>query len=244
MADSVPAIIDAAPVTAPADMPAAERRQRWFELILVLLIACAGGIINAVYLLHNGPTASLGTSSLRWTYGIVHEISVLLLLAYVLSRRGLRFNSLGFQWTIRDVGVGLLVTGVSLAAYVLGSTLIQLFHYTAYGSFAKGPDGRVFFAHPSIVFIPFTVINSFFEELIVRAYLMTEVFALTGSRTRAIVTSVLVQSSYHLYYGWAGMTSLSFLFLAFALYYMRSRRALPIIVAHGLFDLYALFRVW
>jgi membrane protease YdiL (CAAX protease family) len=140
--------------------------------------------------------------------------------------------------------VGFLVTGVSLAAYILGSTVIQLFHHAAYGSFANGPDGRAFFAHPSIVFIPFTLLNPFFEELIVRAYLMTEVFALTSSRTRAILTSVLVQSSYHLYYGWAGVASLSFLFLAFALYYMRSRRVLPVIVAHGLFDLYALSRVW
>ena len=225
-------------------MPAAERRQRWFEVILVLLIACAGGIVNALYLLHNGPTGSLGTSSIRWTYGIIHETSVLLLLAYVLSRRGLRFNSLGFHWSIRDFGVGFLVLGISLASYVLGSFLVQLFHHAAYGSFTKGPDGKAFFAHPSVAFISFTLLNPFFEELIVRAYLMTEVFALTGSRTRAILISVVVQSSYHLYYGWAGAISISFLFLAFALYYMRSRRALPVIVAHGLFDLYALFRLW
>jgi membrane protease YdiL (CAAX protease family) len=244
MVDSTPAVIDVAPVAAHAGLPADEKRHRWFELNLVLLIACGGGIVNALFLLHNGPTATLGSSSLRWSYGIVHEFSVLALLAYVLSRRGLGFKSLGFGWSIRDVGVGLLVTGVSLAAYFLGSTLIQLFHHAAYGSFAKGPGGREFFAHPSVVFIPFVILNPFFEELVVRAYLMSEVFALTGSRARAILTSVVVQSSYHLYYGWAGAISLSFLFLTFALYYMRSRRALPIIVAHGLFDLYALFRVW
>jgi membrane protease YdiL (CAAX protease family) len=114
----------------------------------------------------------------------------------------------------------------------------------AYGSFAKWPGGRELFAHPSMAFIPFVLRNPFFEQLIVRAYLMSEVFALTGSRTRAILASVVVQSSYHLYYGWAGAISISFLFLAFALYYMRSRRALPVIVAHGLSDLYALFHVW
>lgn len=244
MADSIPVVIDVAPVAAHADVSAGERRQRWFELILVLLIACAGSIVNALYLLHSGSTAALGTSSLRWTYGIIHEISVLLLLAYVLSRRGLRFNSLGLRWSIRDVGVGLLVVGVAIAAYILGSALIQWLHYAAYGSFAKETSGREFFAHPSLVFLPFVVLNSFFEELIVRAYLMSEVLALTGSRIGAVLASVVFQSSYHLYYGWAGAASISFLFLSFALYYVRSRRALPIIVAHGLFDLYALFRLW
>jgi len=56
--------------------------------------------------------------------------------------------------------------------------------------------------------------------------------------------SVAVQFSYHLYYGWAGAIALSFQFLIFALYYSHSRRALPIIAAHGFFDIWALFRLW
>lgn len=73
---------------------------------------------------------------------------------------------------------------------------------------------------------------------------MTEVMELTGSSTLAVALSVAVQFSYHLYYGWAGAIFLAFLFLIFSLYYDRTRRALPIIVAHGVFDIYALFRLW
>ena len=67
---------------------------------------------------------------------------------------------------------------------------------------------------------------------------------LTGSSTLAVVLSVFVQFSYHLYYGWGGAISLAFFFLPLALYYVRSRRALPVIVAHGLLDVYALIRLW
>ena len=40
---------------------------------------------------------------------------------------------------------------------------------------------RDFFAHPSVMAIPLALLNPFFEELLVRAYLMTEVMELTGS---------------------------------------------------------------
>ena len=142
------------------------------------------------------------------------------------------------------MGVGLLVAGISFGAYVLGSSVVQLFHYQIYGVLAKTPSGRDFFGHPPITAVPFSLLNPFFEELIVRAYLMTEVSDLTGSSVLAITISVAVQFSYQLYYGWVGAISLSFLFLTFALYYARSRRILPVIVAHGLFDIYALVRLW
>jgi membrane protease YdiL (CAAX protease family) len=174
----------------------------------------------------------------------MQEATALRLLGYVLSRRGRKFADLGMRWSLRDVVVGLLVAGVSYAAYGLGHTLVQAVHHLVYGSLATGPTGKDFFAHPSVLAIPFSLLNPFFEELIVRAYLMTEVMELTGSSTLAVALSVGVQFSYHLYYGWVGAISLSFFFLVFALYYVRSRCALPVIVAHGFVDVYALLRLW
>jgi membrane protease YdiL (CAAX protease family) len=73
---------------------------------------------------------------------------------------------------------------------------------------------------------------------------MNEVIDLTVSPALAVAFSVVVQFSYHLYYGWEGAIALSFQFLIFALYYARSRRALPVIVAHGISDIYGLLRLW
>jgi membrane protease YdiL (CAAX protease family) len=235
----------AMPASAPAvDLSVSERRQRWFEVGLVLWVACGGAFLNSLYLLKYGPGAMPSMSSARWAIGIVQEATALLLLGYVLSRRRLGLASLGLRWSFKDAGVGVLVAGASYAAYIIGAMFVQVVHYRLYGSFSHGPTGADFFAHPSILAIPFCLLNPFFEELIVRAHLMTEILQLTGSRALAVLVSVAVQFSYHLYYGWAGAISLSFLFLALALYYVRSRRALPIIVAHGLFDIAALVRLW
>jgi len=153
-------------------------------------------------------------------------------------------RNIGLRWSMRDVGAGLLLAGLSFAVYLLSSTFVELFHHWIYGTLAASPDAKSLFARPSLAGIPFFLLNPFFEELIVRAYLMSEIIELSGSSKLAVAASVLVQSSYHLYYGWIGAFTLSFQFLVFALYYVRSRRALPIIVAHGVFDIYGLIRLW
>jgi len=225
------------------ELTTGEKRRRWFEVFLVLLVAFGGNILHSLYLLMSTPGVSQQVSSSRWALGIVQEGAALLLLGYVLSRRGLKFANLGLRWSLRDAGVGLAVVAVSYLAYAFGYQLVQSIHHLMYGSWAMGPTAKDFFAHPSFIAIPFFLLNPFFEELIVRAYLMTEVMELTGSSALAVALSVAVQFSYHLYYGWVGAVSLSFLFLVFALYYARWRRALPVIVAHAFMDVYGLLRL-
>ena len=88
----------------------------------------------------------------------------------------------------------------------------------------------------------FMCVNPFFEELIVRAYTMSEVIDLGGSRTLAVIISVAVQMSYHLYQGLASVLSLTFLFAVFSIHYVRTRRIVPVILAHLCLDLFSLFR--
>jgi membrane protease YdiL (CAAX protease family) len=244
MSDPEPSNIETLPVTPQSERPLAERRMRWFELFLVLLVAFGSPLFNGIYLLKFGPRAMPHITNARWSFDIVHELSALLLLGYVLSRRNRTFKDLGLRWSLRDVGVGILLTGAAYASYEIGSVIVQVFHHVMFGTPMGGPTASDFFAHPSFVAIPFSVLNPFFEELIVRAYLMTEVMDLTGSEALAVFLSVVVQSSYHLYYGWGGAVAISFQFLAFAIYYARSRRAFPMIVAHGFFDIYSLIRLW
>jgi membrane protease YdiL (CAAX protease family) len=218
-------------------------RQRWFEVGLVLLVACSASIIGSIYTLKTGQSTMSLASNSPWAYGILHETTSLLFLRYVLSRRGLSFRDLGLRWTFRDAGMGVLVAALSYVTYFFGSILVSMFQYWHYhASFNLAHTGRHFIGHPSMAFIPFCFVNPFFEELIVRAYLMTEIADLTKSSILAVTISVAVQFSYHLYYGWAGACSLAFLFLTFALYYSRSRRALPIVIAHGIYDVTALFK--
>jgi membrane protease YdiL (CAAX protease family) len=241
--DSPVAISDAASTAQPRAL-GDEKRQRWFELSLVLFVAFGTFFLNSLYLFRNGPSAAPHISGYRWLMATLQEVTSLLLLGYVLWRRNLRLRDLGLRWSLRDVGIGLIVAFAAFLATSLGTFIIQMAHYAAYGSFSTGPTGKDFFSHPGVMAIPFSLLNPFFEELIVRAYLMTEIMDLTGSSALAVALSVAVQCSYHLYYGWVGVISVSFSFLFFALYYASSRKALPIIVAHGFFDIYAVIRLW
>jgi membrane protease YdiL (CAAX protease family) len=90
--------------------------------------------------------------------------------------------------------------------------------------------------------IAFICLNPFFEELIVGAYTMSEVMNLGGTRALAVVVSVVAQMSYHLYQGVASSLALTLLFTVFSIYYIRTRRIVPVILAHLCLDLLALFR--
>jgi membrane protease YdiL (CAAX protease family) len=209
---------------------------RWFELGLVLLVAFGGYMANSIHVLTYGPAHSPGFTNERWFLSGVHELSCLALLGYVLHRRKLRFRDLGLNWSVRYVGMGAGLFVVASVAHSLGLWLIHWGQQLTTGSYVNPVHPAQIFGHASTFAFLFALVNPFFEELIVRAYLMSEVSALTGSMRLAALVSVLFQSSYHLYYGWTGAAALSFLFLVFAIFYARTRNATPVIVAHLIFD--------
>jgi membrane protease YdiL (CAAX protease family) len=85
-------------------------------------------------------------------------------------------------------------------------------------------------------------VNPFFEELIVRAYTISELIDLGVNRAVATAISVIVQLSYHLYQGAANVVVLAVMFTIFSLYYSRTRRIVPVVLVHLGFDLFWLFK--
>jgi membrane protease YdiL (CAAX protease family) len=182
-------------------------------------------------------TYSFLSTNMGWTGMLVKECTALLLLGYVLARRKLRLRDLGLRWSFREAGAGLLVAAASYAAYMVGYHVLTFAHRLLLGTPARGVSTGQIFGYPTVMMLVFVLVNPFFEEMVVRAYLMTELKALTGSWTLAAALSVAVQTSYHLYYGWTLALALGFQFVAFSIYYARTRRATPIVFAHGVFDL-------
>jgi membrane protease YdiL (CAAX protease family) len=222
--------------------PSGEKALRWFELALVLSVAFAGSLINSIFLLRTGSGSAVPTGDFRWIWMMAQESVALLLLGYVLHRRGKRIADLGLQWSFGNVGRGVLVAVTGYIVYWAGDMLLYVAHRAIMHGAAARPISKIqLFGHASWIMFAAMLLNPFFEELIVRAYLMTEVRELSGSGTLAIVLSWALQTSYHLYYGWLGALAVGFLFLTFSLYYAKARRATPVIVAHGILDLLALF---
>jgi hypothetical protein len=222
-------------------MTTSEKRLRWSELALVLVMAFGSSFLSSLYLMNAGKAGIPILSEFRWARGFVQEIPCLFLLWYVLSRRRQNFRDIGLRWSVRDVFLGLGLSVVSYLAYLVGGFIVYSVHHVFFSPASSGVSAADMSSHSSSLAIPFALVNPFFEELIVRAFLMTEVKALTGSSLLACISSVALQWSYHLYYGWDGSLSLAFTFLAFSIYFARTQRATPIVVAHGVLDLWALW---
>jgi membrane protease YdiL (CAAX protease family) len=216
---------------------------RWFELCLVLFLSFGGSVYSALYTLEHGPASQVSNSPARVLFATAQSAATLVLLGYVLSRTGRRFRDIGLCWSWRDVGIGLLVFAAAIGAVVFASRSIYAVHFYLYGTLPVHHRSSEFFGHFSWVLLPYFLVGPVHEELIVRAYLMTEIRELTGSTLLATLTSIIFQFSYHLYYGWAGALTVTSMFVIYALYFAKWKRVLPVLVAHELYDLIGVFRL-
>ena len=220
-------------------------RVRIFELFLVLFVAFAHFIFLSLEILLGHatlPDEPITSSLGRVVYEVLSYAGGLGLLSYVLSRSSRGFQNLGLRWTSRDVAVALpLALGSGLAYWLLlpitlgGAEMLS-------GHQPHGPNlGNIIFGTSiSMATVLLQILIGFFEELIVRGYLMTEVKRFTGSILFAILCSVAVQTSYHFYQG--GPLALAHIggFMVFAMFYAKTNRILPVVLAHIALDLNAL----
>lgn len=220
--------------------PAITARQRWFELALVLLIAVAPLTIRATGELFYPVTGTQMAPALSIASGLLHQISSLLLAIYFLSRRGANLKSIGLEWRWLDILKGL---GLAFGALVLSSFLRSLVRSLSVALTGHLPDIRdsrtIFDGFSPGLMVIYSFSAAIFEETIVRAYVTSELVSLTIPIWLATVVSVVLQTSYHVYYGLAGALTISGVFIVFGLYYARSRKLLPVMLGHLFVDLLA-----
>jgi membrane protease YdiL (CAAX protease family) len=130
-----------------------------------------------------------------------------------------------------------LVWGVLLAA-VIGLPGIGLY-YTgrALGITAEivtSPIDTYWWTVPVLVLA--AVKNAVLEEVIVVGYLMTRLRQLGWGVPATIVTSALLRGSYHLYQGFGQAFGNVVMGLVFGYWFHRTKRVLPLVVAHTILD--------
>src|SRR5437763_8485735 len=218
------------------NQPQYTSKMRWVDLALVLLIAIGPPVLNAVLILIYSSTAPPGnpvSTKMGVISALLHQFISLVTVAYVLRRqgRGIREIGFGFAWTDPLKGIALAIGGLLLSALL--SFFVQKTGFLVAGSFAGYRDPRTIFTGftPSL-FLLYLTASSIFEETVVRGFLTTEMIGLARPIWLATLTSIVLQTSYHLYYGVAGALIVSGSFIVFALYFARSRRLLPVIIGH------------
>jgi membrane protease YdiL (CAAX protease family) len=235
--------------TRPHQPPLAEnnRRLRTAELCLVLFVAFAGALSLSVYTALTGAHVYASTPSRALNFGaVIQELAGLGVLFYVLFRQGRRPKDLGFTFSWTDLPLSVGVAIMALIVEVVAMQVLLRGYYLATGhNLNTTPQNVEFVSSGSAVWtLVLIFINPFFEELIVRAYLMSELQSLTGSSVVAVVFSVALQSTYHLYQGLSSALISAALFTVFSIYYIKTRRIVPVILAHFYFDLMAVAYYW
>lgn len=223
---------------------------RLLELLLVTASTFASSIALSFYLLFSHANINAQYAdyfSIRILDQLINVAMSLALLGYVLWRQGRTFASLGFSFhwkdALRSLWVFLLAGSVTWLCRWVGAW--GQYFLTGHAHYARHQNVGFLHSHYGsphfFLLLLYACVNPFHEELPVRAFLMTEVRALSGRWRWAILASVFVQVSYHLYQGLGAALGYVPLFLIFAVYYARTGRIWPVILAHLYFDVEATF---
>lgn len=216
-----------------------DRKSRIFEIFLILFIAFGGSFLVSTHHLITGLPQEGGRDSFRWWYSICRELGALVLLWYVLRRHLEGLSHIGLRWNALDLALTPVLWALCYAAYHVAHFFIWTY---------AGPllDSRMDVRVASYLFsdgvtagtLLFGMLNPFYEELIVRAYLMTQLRRLGNNWVIVIAVSVLVQISYHFYQGtWAALSHIGE-FLVLSIYFAITKRIVAPILVHLAFDMW------
>lgn len=231
-----------------------ERSRRWLrvEIVLVLAVSLGASAVQAIIDLIGRLTApqrlkdqqailngsqAVGRPWLDLAYqlfDLAYLIAPAFLALYLIVRSGDSLRSVGVdrdhpRWDIgAGCGLALLIglpgLGLYLAAHALGinASVIP----------TDLPD--VWWRYP--VLILSAVQNAVLEEVVVVAYLITRLERLGRKPKEALGISAVLRGSYHLYQGFGGFLGNLVMGLIFGYVFQRTRRVLPMVIAHSLID--------
>jgi membrane protease YdiL (CAAX protease family) len=78
--------------------------------------------------------------------------------------------------------------------------------------------------------------NGVLEEIVVCGFLITRLLQLGWSAQRAVLAESLLRGGYHLYQGYGGFAGNAVMGLIFGWWFQRTRRVVPLVVAHVIID--------
>jgi len=220
-----------------------DRTSRQFWLYGVLAIGFLLPVVHSAGVLFGWFHLHAATQG-RLLFHVIYQVVGLLSLYFALRYQGRKFKDIGLfiDPRLREIGLAFaLYFGVIFLQAVLFVILSPVVPWLRAAYLHESFDQAALFGtSASFLAVVVAVLNPFHEELLVRAFLITEVEGLYRSTTLAVIMSVALQTSYHLYQGLPAALSHIPTFLVFSLYYVRTRRILPVIIAHLVMDVLAL----
>ncbi|WP_434992838.1 CPBP family intramembrane glutamic endopeptidase [Arthrobacter sp. Ld5] len=238
----------------PADGPAGpdSRRRITAELLIVFGLSLGQSGVYAVVSLTDkltrGPLAGQTTTlnpvlNEREYFDLAYQLLDIFfalmpvaLVLFLLSGPGVsavRRLGLTAEQPLRTIGAG-----VGLAAVIAVGTLGVYTGGRALGiTTALAPAALDDYWWTIPVLVLSALRHAVLEEVIVVGYLFIRLRELGWSTPAIIVTSALIRGSYHLYQGFGPFIGNVLMGLLFTWFYTRTRRVLPLVIAHALIDI-------
>ncbi|SDK44860.1 CPBP family intramembrane glutamic endopeptidase [Arthrobacter sp. ok362] len=233
------------------------RRRLRFEMLIVLGLSLGqSAVYSLVQLLDKMTTAPLaqGTSTLNrsqspreyfdLTYQMLDIIFALVPVALVIyfltehwpvGQRGTSaFRRIGFDFArpgkdlLQGLGLAALIGIPSLGLYAAGRALGI--------TTAIIPSALDAYWWTVPVLVLSAIRHGIVEEVIVVGYLLDRLGKLGWSVPAAIAASALLRGSYHLYQGFGPFIGNAIMGVIFALVYTRTKRVMPLVIAHAILD--------
>ena len=230
------------------------KRRIWFELAIVLALsvgaAAAYSVLDLLAALTapsgiGGQTTSLNPTldSRQWldiAYQTLRQIlsfAPVALVVYLLSVQGSALKELGISTkapgraSATGVGLAALIGIPGIGLYLLARSLnlsVKIVASDLQNHWYSIPILIIAAASAAVV-----------EETIVVGYLFERLGRLGWKSSSIILTSALLRASYHLYQGFGGFVGNLAMGLVFALFFRKTNRLVPLLIAHFLLDAFS-----
>ena len=221
---------------------------RLIEFLIVIAVAFGSQIFTSVCIQLTGAELYYNNQYAKYPLiffggSIVLNLAIIALVIYLIIRQGRNLKELGFSLLWKDFIISIVLAFVAYIVTIFGGIILSKGYYMIIGmKLNLHPKNTEFLkAGINLWSVTAMLVNPFYEEIIVRCYIISEVKFLTNSVALALFLSVIIQSTYHLYQGFVPALLLTGMFTVFSLYYIKWQRIMPVILAHLYFDLIALF---
>ena len=209
---------------------AIERLSPRGEFFLILVLCFGYFIVGSTWQLVRG-TADREFTATRTSVAIITELALLAAAAWVLHVRGWPMQTLGFQFSWRDLLASIPLFFAWIVLYWMVWRLVCSF-YPEVQNIAF-PSLRV--SAPGGLVLLFIITNSVFEECAVAGYVVSALRE--QGAALAITASTLIRLLYHTYQGPFASLSILPLGLLFAAVYWRWRNIWPLIGTHTIINM-------
>jgi CAAX protease family protein len=212
-----------------------ESLPRWVELSVIITVAF-GPLILASLADVFAPHAPGKFSDAHLASILIYEFAVATVLVTFLHLRGWTLAAVGLHGSASDLLVGFALAMAGYLSFALSYGLVASVWPQAAATMQSSMIGTQELSMPLVLAV--SVINPIFEETFVSAYIIRAL----GDRPdpwTGINISVAIRLLYHLYQGAIAAIGIVPIGLLFAIWYARTGRLWPLIIAHALWDFFS-----